>query len=157
QVAAGAAHRSYGLHVAQLAGLPAAALSRAGQLLAALEAAPGHYPAQAASEQAAPEQAAPHPITPNQTAHDQAILGDAAPASDTPTADLAIHRAAGVASLDEAPLVPADPLPPPLQTLLTQLQPDDLSPKQALEFCYDLHRLVKRHNQFLSSAAPYPK
>ncbi|MFN5173335.1 MAG: MutS-related protein, partial [Holosporaceae bacterium] len=46
QVAAGAAHRSYGLHVAQLAGLPAAALSRAGQLLAALEAAPGHYPAQ---------------------------------------------------------------------------------------------------------------
>ena len=141
QVAAGAAHRSYGLHVAQLAGLPATALSRAGQLLAALEAAPGQYRTQAV------EQAVPHPITPNQTAHDQATTGDAAPASGAPTAalaaDPAIHRESDVVSLYEAP-PPADhPLPPPLQTLLTQLQPDDLSPKQALEFCYDLHQLVK--------------
>src|SRR5205814_3235789 len=37
EVAAGAADRSYGIHVAQLAGLPAAGVARAEQVLAALE------------------------------------------------------------------------------------------------------------------------
>ena len=37
EVAAGAADRSYGIHVARLAGLPAAVVARAEQVLAALE------------------------------------------------------------------------------------------------------------------------
>ena len=45
EVAAGAADRSYGIHVARLAGLPEAVVARAGEVLARLESAEGGAPA----------------------------------------------------------------------------------------------------------------
>jgi len=98
EIAAGAADRSYGIHVAKLAGLPPSVLARAEAVLATLE----------KGEQ----------------------RGQLAKLAD----DLPLFTAA----------VPTKPAagPSPIDALLDTLRPDELSPKDALEFLYKLKGLL---------------
>jgi len=103
EVAPGAADRSYGIHVARLAGLPDAALARAEEVLQALEA------------------------------------GDT---GDGPKADLAT----------DLPLFAAAPRPKssghtasgpdPIRHEIEAAAPDDMTPRDALDFIYRLRRLM---------------
>ena len=97
EVAPGAADRSYGIHVARLAGLPEAVLERAEEVLALLE------------------------------------QGDQAAAAARLANDLPLFRA-------RAPSAPAapEPAPDPLRTRLAAINPDDLTPRTALELVYAL-------------------
>jgi DNA mismatch repair protein MutS len=97
EVAAGAADRSYGIHVAKLAGLPPAVIARAEAVLATLE----------TGEQ----------------------RGQLAKLAD----DLPLFTAT----------MPAKAVTPsPVDELLAALRPDELSPKDALEFLYKLKGLL---------------
>ena len=98
EVAPGAADRSYGIHVAQLAGLPAAVVARAEQVLAALE---------KGEQSGAVSRLA-----------DDLPLFAAAPA----------RPASGTAKTRESEVEKA----------LASINPDELSPKQALELLYAL-------------------
>ncbi|MDE1902927.1 MAG: DNA mismatch repair protein MutS [Alphaproteobacteria bacterium] len=98
EVAPGAADRSYGIHVAKLAGLPPSVLARAEAVLATLE----------KGEQ----------------------RGQLAKLAD----DLPLFNAA-------APTAPAVG-PSPVDALLDSLRPDELAPKDALEFLYKLKGLL---------------
>jgi len=99
EVAPGAADRSYGIHVAKLAGLPAAVVERAEEVLALLE----------RSEQS----------------------GDLARLAE----DLPLFSAArpkgGTAAKDSA-----------VETALSEVQPDALTPREALELVYRLKLLL---------------
>jgi DNA mismatch repair protein MutS len=97
EVRKGAADRSYGVQVAQLAGLPQAVVDRARVVLKALE------------------------------------QGDREGAANP------------VALIDDLPLFSARPAPPPrpatpsaIESLLADIHPDELSPRQALELIYKL-------------------
>ena len=90
EVGEGAAGRSWGVHVARLAGIPAATVRRAAALLAALE------------------------------------------RGSTTGPDLPLF----------ANLPAADPAPDPVQALLDTIEPDQLSPREALEALYHLKRLA---------------
>ncbi len=103
EVAPGAADRSYGIHVAQLAGLPAAVVARAEQVLAALE---------KGEQSGAVSRLA-----------DDLPLFAAAPA----------RPASGSAKSVESEVEKA----------LASVNPDELSPKQALELLYELRRNLK--------------
>ncbi|HYR66223.1 MAG TPA: DNA mismatch repair protein MutS, partial [Reyranella sp.] len=98
EVAAGAADRSYGIHVAQLAGLPAAVVARAEQVLAALE---------KGEQSGAVTRLA-----------DDLPLFAAAPA----------RPAGGVAKTRESEIEKA----------LAEVNPDELTPREALELLYAL-------------------
>jgi DNA mismatch repair protein MutS len=100
EVAPGAADRSYGIHVAQLAGLPAAVVARAEEVLAALE----------KGEQSGA-------VT---------RLAD-----DLPLFAAAPRPAGGIARQVESEVDKA----------LAAINPDELTPKQALELLYELRRL----------------
>ncbi|GIK99862.1 MAG: DNA mismatch repair protein MutS [Alphaproteobacteria bacterium] len=97
EVAPGAADRSYGIHVAKLAGLPAAAVARAEEVLASLE----------QGEQA----------------------GAVAKLADDLPLFAAAAKPAGPAKLSE---------PSPVETALAGVNPDELTPKEALELLYRL-------------------
>ena len=97
EVAPGAADRSYGIHVARLAGLPPAVVTRAERVLATLE----------RGEQA----------------------GALAKLAD----DLPLFSAAAAR--------PAPASPSPVDEALAALRPDELTPKEALEFLYRLKGL----------------
>jgi DNA mismatch repair protein MutS len=101
EVAPGAADRSYGIHVAQLAGLPAAVVARAEEVLAALE---------KGEQSGAVTRLA-----------DDLPLFAAAPA----------RPASGVARAAESEVDRA----------VAAINPDELTPKQALELLYELRRL----------------
>ena len=101
EVAPGAADRSYGIHVGKLAGLPAAVVGRAEQVLESLE----------KGEQSS----------------DLARLAD-----DLPLFAVATDR--------EGPAA-AEPGPSPLRDALDAVNPDDLSPKEALDTLYRLKGL----------------
>jgi len=100
EVAEGAARRSWGVHVAELAGVPAPVVRRAAALMAAMEKHGGPL-SKSASVQALPLFAA-------------------------------------TAVPDEAEAKPAAPL----FEAFTELNPDNLSPKQALEALYRLKTLM---------------
>jgi DNA mismatch repair protein MutS len=102
EVAAGAAGRSWGVHVAELAGVPAPVVRRAASLLAALEKHGGPL-GRSASLKALPLFAA--------------------------TADVA------------EPLEPIDE-DAPLREAVTELNPDEMSPKEALAVLYRLKSLL---------------
>ena len=95
EVAPGAADRSYGIHVARLAGLPEAVLTRAEAVLAVLE------------------------------------QGEKASAAASLANDLPLFQAR------PAPALP-DPAPDPLRARLAAINPDDLTPRDALELVYAL-------------------
>ncbi|MFO1153195.1 MAG: DNA mismatch repair protein MutS [Rhodospirillales bacterium] len=102
EVAPGAADRSYGVHVARLAGLPATAVARAEEILATLE----------------------------KSEPDSALTRLAA---DLPLFAAALARLAPVA-------------PPPAslaETRLREINPDELSPKDALAVLYELKSVVR--------------
>ena len=100
EVAAGAAGRSWGVHVAELAGVPAPVVRRAGQLLALLE-------------------------------------KNSGPLGGPP---------GGRAPADPLPLFAAAPPPPPepdrLRAALEALDPDALTPREALERLYEIKHLL---------------
>jgi DNA mismatch repair protein MutS len=101
EVAPGAADRSYGIHVAQLAGLPGAVIARAQEVLHILE----------RGEQAGA----------------LARLVDELPL-------FAARPASGPA--------PAADDPSELEARLAAVNPDELTPREALEVLYDLRRLL---------------
>jgi DNA mismatch repair protein MutS len=101
EVAPGAADRSYGIHVAQLAGLPPAVVARAEEVLAALE---------KGEQSGAVTRLA-----------DDLPLFAAAPA----------RPASGVARASESDV----------ERAVAAINPDELTPKQALELLYELRRL----------------
>lgn len=105
EVQAGAADRSYGIHVAKLAGLPPAVLHRAEDVLHRLENSEGGSAT--------------------------ARLAD----------DLPLFAA--VAKKARAPQPAEDAGPHPLEEALKTLNPDDLTPRQALEELYRLRGMVK--------------
>jgi DNA mismatch repair protein MutS len=103
EVAPGAADRSYGIHVAKLAGLPAAVIARAEQVLETLE------------------------------------KGEQGGALTRLAEDLPLF------AITRAP--PPEPKPPrALDALLDQLDPDALSPREALELLYRIKRLRESDN-----------
>ena len=103
EVGPGAADRSYGIHVARLAGLPPESLLRAEAILADLER--GRGPARGAGS-----------------------------IEDLP---LFAHP--------RTPPAPPPPAPPSeVETALGTVNPDDLSPREALEFVYRLKGLAGR-------------
>ena len=102
EVAPGAADRSYGIHVARLAGLPAAVIGRAEQVLHQLEA--------------------------GEQADATARLGD----------DLPLFSAARPKSSGHVPCEASA-----AETALKAVNPDELSPKEALETLYRLRGLLR--------------
>jgi len=100
EVGPGAADRSYGIHVARLAGLPGAMVRRAEQVLGTLE----------RGEESA----------------DLSRLAD----------DLPLFTAAPAAAV-----MPTNPGPSALDTALGEVNPDELSPRDALEIIYRLKSL----------------
>ncbi len=98
EVVAGAADRSYGIHVGKLAGLPKAAIDRAEAVLATLE------------------------------------QGEQAGALSRLADDLPLFAA----TLSQPA---AGPEPSPVETALSEVEPDSLSPREALELIYRLKEL----------------
>ncbi|MGB9153574.1 MAG: DNA mismatch repair protein MutS, partial [Alphaproteobacteria bacterium] len=98
EVIEGVADRSYGIHVAQMAGLPPSAIARAEQVLAKLE-----------SEKAK-----------------QGKIAEHLPAYDAAA----------------TPVAPVKPISAALETVLATLNPDAMSPKEALELLYKIKALA---------------
>ena len=103
EVTPGAADRSYGIHVARLAGLPAAVIARAEEVLRQLEA--------------------------GQQADAAARLGE----------DLPLFSAARPKSSGHGPAEPSA-----AEAALKAVNPDELSPKEALETLYRLRGLLQK-------------
>ena len=110
EVTRGAADRSYGIHVARLAGLPKAVIRRAEEVLKILESGD----------------------------HGTAItrLVD-----DLPLFSLAARRPEAPAAPAQAP-EPEPPPPSPVEQALRAVNPDELSPREALETLYRLRGMV---------------
>jgi DNA mismatch repair protein MutS len=104
EVAAGAAGRSWGVHVAELAGVPAPVVRRAASLLASLEKHGGPLGAAGAALTALP-------------------LFAAAPATTEPEA-------------------PSASEPDPLATAVAALEPDRMTPREALDELYRLKAIL---------------
>ncbi len=102
EVAPGAADRSYGIHVARLAGLPGKVVSRAEQVLSLLE------------------------------------QGDQAGALTRLAEDLPLFSAARPHA---APAAESEPSA--LEARMAEINPDELTPRAALELIYELRRLAK--------------
>jgi len=107
EVVPGAADRSYGIHVAKLAGLPRAAVERAETVLETL-----------------------------QTSDDQ-MSGLAALADDLP-----LFAAAGPEGEGATDAQPASSQPSAVEQRLADINPDDLTPREALELVYALKGLA---------------
>ncbi|HYU13332.1 MAG TPA: DNA mismatch repair protein MutS, partial [Stellaceae bacterium] len=101
EVAPGTADRSYGIHVAKLAGLPAEVTTRAEEVLEILE------------------------------------KGEQGGALARLADDLPLFRAAR----HVAPAAP-EPRPSPIEDLLRDIRPDELSPRDALELLYRVKGLM---------------
>lgn len=136
QIKTGAASRSYGLQVAELAGLPGPALQYARKRLVALENpevkdSPQHAnirpenPLEAGSSDEPAAQSIPAAaiLVAGETS-DLQQRADGRPASTTPQLDLFSA-------------------PDALHEYVRKLQPDDMSPRQAMEHMYNLSALVK--------------
>lgn len=117
RVRPGAADKSYGLHVARLAGLPPAVVVRAGEVLANLE--------QLAYDQRGRPRLAGGASAPVGISDGQMPLFVAAPAVDSPPPE--IESAAS-----------ASPGAERVATLLRDTEVDDLTPRRALELVYQL-------------------
>jgi DNA mismatch repair protein MutS len=115
QVGAGAASRSYGVHVAKLAGLPEAVVTRAAHILSALE---------------------DNADADNADTHDN----DAQKTKKAP-----IDRLDALPLFDAAPPPPPTAMGAkhPAIVALGDVMVDDLSPRQALDILYDLRALLE--------------
>jgi DNA mismatch repair protein MutS len=113
EVQAGAADRSYGIHVARLAGLPAAVLRRAEEVLERLE------------------------------SGEQGGSAMARLAEDLPLFAAAAQRIQTVPAVAAEPAAPTAPAAPsPLEEALKSVDPDHLTPRQALEELYRLKEMA---------------
>jgi len=137
EVAEGAAGRSWGVHVAQLAGVPPATVRRASALLAALERDGHGSPAALPLFAAAP---APKETTPHIAGQVQDELLNAQP-SDAQPSDA---QPLDAQPLDAQRLVEAPALREAmaLREALAGVDPDRLSPREALEAIYRLKALA---------------
>jgi DNA mismatch repair protein MutS len=108
EVAEGAADRSYGIHVARLAGLPTPVLERAETVLRKLE-------------------------------QGEAKAAPAALADDLPLFQAAARRTSAAQGADDDEL---DHRPSPIDALLREVAPDELTPKEALDLVYRLRGLL---------------
>jgi DNA mismatch repair protein MutS len=106
EVAAGSADRSYGIHVARLAGLPKGVVARAEQVLSVLES------------------------------------GDQAGAVARLADDLPLFSALLNREPPRRPAIVAEPEPSPVEEALKTINPDDLTPREALEALYRLRSLL---------------
>ncbi|MEI8395858.1 MAG: DNA mismatch repair protein MutS [Rhodospirillaceae bacterium] len=107
EVAPGAADRSYGIHVARLAGLPTPVIRRAEEVLKILES------------------------------------GDHGTAITRLVEDLPLFSAARTRTpATAAPVAPEPQRPSPVEEELRQLNPDELTPRAALELVYRLRGMV---------------
>ena len=110
----GPASRSYGLQVAQLAGVPRDVIGQARQYLEALEAQRDRHDAN--GRRKGPQKELP-------------LFATTPPATPTTA---------------RVPAAPATPEPDELRTALEALDPDELSPKAALDALYKLRKLLER-------------
>ena len=115
QVGAGAASRSYGVHVAKLAGLPDAVVTRAAHILSALEDNAGENNA-GGNNDGGPVLSAPIDKL------------DSLPLFDVATAPVPAQSATGAKH--------------PAMVALGDVMVDDLSPRQALDILYELRALL---------------
>jgi DNA mismatch repair protein MutS len=148
KVKAGAADRSYGIQVARLAGLPAPVTKRAAEVLRLLEQPDRKardpatliddlplFAASAAASAARP----PSPRLPSGRSQGKAI-------HSAPEGERAEGRGQGQPqTVPGAPVVP-DPTPSPVEQALAALNPDDLTPKAALELRYRLKDLADKRD-----------
>jgi DNA mismatch repair protein MutS len=112
----GPASRSYGLQVAQLAGVPRDVIGQARQYLEALEAQRDRHDANGSGRRKGPQKELP-------------LFATTPPATPTTA---------------RGPAAPATPEPDELRTALEALDPDELSPKAALDALYKLRKLLER-------------
>jgi DNA mismatch repair protein MutS len=114
EVVPGAADRSYGIHVARLAGMPKAAIKRAEEVLQILE----------QSDQAS----------------SLAALADDLPlfAAAQPPAPTSREAAAEPPDHSETATSAPDPAAEAVARRLRDLDPDDLTPREALQVLYEL-------------------
>jgi DNA mismatch repair protein MutS len=119
----GPASRSYGLQVAQLAGVPREVIGQARQYLEALEAQRDRADTNGSGRRKGPQKELP--------------LFAAAPHAALPTSH---------APVDHAPAAPARAASEPdeLRAALEALDPDELSPRAALDALYKLRKLLER-------------
>jgi DNA mismatch repair protein MutS len=104
EVAPGTADRSYGIHVARLAGLPEAVLARAEEVLHHLEA------------------------------------GESSTAPARLADDLPLFAAAAQPPARQAATASTPPAPSAIEQAIRETNPDDLTPRGALDLLYDLRR-----------------
>ena len=135
EVAEGAAGRSWGVHVAELAGVPAPVVKRAATLLAALEKHGGKLGAAGAPLAALPLFAAqnrvpPPEATPTTAPHPTTEAASESPSESAP--DPVSHPAR-----NSTP----DAISDPLATAVAALDPDSMTPREALDALYRLQAL----------------
>jgi DNA mismatch repair protein MutS len=119
QVKPGAADRSYGIQVAKLAGLPPAVTKRATEVLKLLEKGGGKAP-------------------------DGAALIEELPLFAAAAARVPSPRLRGEGQGEGPPEAEADGKVSPLEEALAALNPDELTPKEALEALYRLKAMADK-------------
>ncbi len=130
QLRRGGADRSYGIHVAQIAGIPSSVIRRASELLAELEGARDKLPLAVAQEDAAPP-VVPEPVP--QVAPAEA----AAPPLPEPVPQVAPEPSPASAQLSLF-----DTAPGPVLTYLRRLRLNQLTPLEALIKLHELQALA---------------
>ena len=151
RIVAGATDRSYGLAVAELAGLPSAALDVARARLAALEASRADGASLTATDGAT--HGATHAVTdgatrrtPDGPADDVTAVTvpgtDARPDAVAEPEEASRARPARAAKGSAGPQLDLFAAGPALERYLAALVPDELSPREALEHLYALRRIA---------------
>ena len=143
RIVAGATDRSYGLAVAELAGLPSAALDVARARLAALEAsrADGASPGAAHAVADGATRSTPDGPTDDVTAVTVPEI-DARPDAVAEPERASRARPARAAKGPASPQLDLFAAGPALERYLAALVPDELSPREALEHLYALRRIA---------------
>jgi len=131
QIKQGAANKSYGIQVAELAGLPQIALQTARETLASLEQGPGFSASAMASQSAS-------------SSLDNVPSNDSKPSITTgsPVHNNSPH-AAKINNMNTAPpQLDMFEAPSAVQNYVTKLKPDDITPREALQHLYELTALI---------------
>lgn len=126
KIAKGSTHRSFGLHVAQMAGVPQAILNQAKQYLE--------------DQQVKDSPLQNGQLADGRQAASQATLSDSTAAKPALVPDLPTQPSSQVQSHQQD----YQHAPHPVLVQLGALHPDDLTPKQALEFIYSLKELLNQ-------------
>lgn len=138
----GPANRSYGLQVAQLAGVPREVISQARHYLEALESQRDEHNRGGSASARSGQRELPLFATPASAPAPTAALH----ASAAAYAASAPHAATGPHPASTAPVAKESPAPPTkadqLRAEIEAIDPDELSPKAALETLYRLRKLV---------------